>query len=120
MIIIDVSTAPIDEGPDTMFAGGVVSRYNLIGANDSPDVWISQIRFAPGARTKMHAHTYNQIVYVIEGRGILATETERREVGPGTVVYFPAGEPHWHGATPESSFAHITVGTHGTTERLEE
>jgi quercetin dioxygenase-like cupin family protein len=117
--VIDVSSANIDETPDPMFAGGVVSRYNLVGAGDSPDVWISQIRFAPGARTKMHVHTYNQIVYTTEGRGILATTTERQEVGPGTVVYFPAGEPHWHGATPDGPFSHITVGTHGTTERLE-
>lgn len=30
-------------------------------------------------------------------------------VKKGDVVWAPAGKEHWHGATPKSSFTHISV-----------
>jgi quercetin dioxygenase-like cupin family protein len=42
--------------------------------------------------------------------------TEAGEVATveaGDVVFAPAGERHWHGALPNSRFAHITVTRKG-------
>jgi quercetin dioxygenase-like cupin family protein len=32
---------------------------------------------------------------------------------PGDVAYCPPGETHWHGAAPDSSFAHLAVSPAG-------
>ena len=31
------------------------------------------------------------------------------EIHPGDVVWFPAGEKHWHGATPTTAMTHIAI-----------
>jgi quercetin dioxygenase-like cupin family protein len=31
------------------------------------------------------------------------------EIRPGDVVLFPAGEKHWHGATPTTAMTHIAI-----------
>jgi quercetin dioxygenase-like cupin family protein len=36
------------------------------------------------------------------------------EIHVGDVVWFPAGEKHWHGATPTSAMTHIAI-----TEKLD-
>jgi quercetin dioxygenase-like cupin family protein len=33
----------------------------------------------------------------------------REEIRPGDVVWFPAGEKHWHGATATTGMTHIAV-----------
>ncbi len=67
------------------------------------------VRFSAGARTYLHSHTAPQVLHCMEGRGILATERERNVVGPGDIVHVPAGEMHWHGATPDGPFVHLSI-----------
>jgi quercetin dioxygenase-like cupin family protein len=31
------------------------------------------------------------------------------EIRPGDIVWFPAGEKHWHGASPTSAMSHIAI-----------
>lgn len=31
------------------------------------------------------------------------------EIRTGDVVWFPAGEKHWHGASPETAMSHIAI-----------
>jgi quercetin dioxygenase-like cupin family protein len=41
-------------------------------------------------------------------------------VGLGDTVLIPKGEKHWHGATPDSDFTHISLqSADSTTEQLE-
>ena len=49
------------------------------------------VRFTAGARTFLHSHEVPQVLHCIEGRGILATESERNQVGPGDIVHVPPG-----------------------------
>jgi quercetin dioxygenase-like cupin family protein len=49
----------------------------------------------------------------------VATEGEEVRVRAGDVVVIPAGEKHWHGATPTTAMAHLAIGTPGSTEVLE-
>ena len=67
------------------------------------------IGFGKGVRNKLHTHTSEQILIVTDGKGIVTTETEQREVTTGDVVLISAGEKHWHGATADSEFAHIAI-----------
>jgi len=94
---------------DPLFVGGRVEAKFLIGPDIAKKLGLGLVKFVPGARTKFHTHTSEQVLYVTEGKGIVATENEEVVVTPGTIVYFPAGENHWHGATKDSAFAHISI-----------
>ena len=39
----------------------------------------------------------------------MANESEEVEVTEGDTALIPAGEKHWHGATADSDFAHISL-----------
>jgi quercetin dioxygenase-like cupin family protein len=94
---------------DPLFIGGEVEATFILGPDIAKQVAFGITKFAPGARTKLHTHTSEQVLYAIEGRGIFATENEEVVVTPGTTVYFAVGEKHWHGATKDSLFAHLTI-----------
>lgn len=94
---------------------GEVYRQVVVGANETGDVEILAVFFNAGARTRAHTHPQDQILYIRDGRGVVATETETRVVEPGDVVTIPAGTWHWHGATPASAMCHLSVMKPGTT-----
>ncbi len=104
--------AAVDGGAD-FFVGGPVRMQPLVSPDEGIDIVV--VRFSAGARTYLHAHHVPQVLHCTEGRGILATERERNEVGPGDVVYVPANEMHWHGAAPDSDFVHLSIRPVGET-----
>jgi quercetin dioxygenase-like cupin family protein len=71
---------------------------------------------SPGAKNVFHTHTTEQVLYVTEGKGIVGTEGEEVIVEPGTMIFIPAGERHWHGATPHDSFSRFSIITPGETK----
>ena len=97
---------------EQFFVGDVKVQPIVQGA-EGLDIIV--VRFSPGARTYVHSHEGPQVLHCIAGRGILATESERNEVGPGDIVHVPAGERHWHGAAPDSDFAHLSIRPPGET-----
>ena len=114
MEVITVSDAKTQEGTSKIFQGGQVRRQNVVG--DSNEVLrIAVINFSPGATTVFHTHTFNQTLYVTKGKGIVATEKEEITVTPGTFIFIPAGENHWHGATKDTAFSHIAIMPPGET-----
>jgi quercetin dioxygenase-like cupin family protein len=102
----DVKAIPTQ---DEIVKQGPVQRQELVSAKDTGGFSVLLVTFGPGARLNFHVHTYEQILYVTEGKGIVATKKEEKTVTPGTVVYIAPGEVHWHGATKDSSFAHICM-----------
>lgn len=88
---------------------GPVTTQEVIGTELSKNIFVRQVNFAPGVRNKFHSHSLEQILIVSEGKGIVATDKEEITVGPGDVIYFPAGEKHWHGAAKGSTFSHFYV-----------
>jgi quercetin dioxygenase-like cupin family protein len=68
------------------------------------------VQFAAGARTKMHTHTSDQLLYVVSGIGKVATRDEEQVIATGDVALIPAGEAHWHGAGDTGSpMVHLMV-----------
>ena len=115
MKIVKVSELKtVDDSANPIFRGKV-TRREIISGNDK-QMRISEINFSPGARNIMHSHTFDQVLYVTAGRGILADEKTETVVTPGTVILIPAGEKHWHGATKDSAFTHIAIMPPGETK----
>ncbi|MBI2908990.1 MAG: cupin domain-containing protein [Chloroflexi bacterium] len=76
-------------------------------------VTVHNVHFYRGAKNKMHIHTGEQVLYCLEGKGIVATETESWEVEPGDIVFVPPLEKHWHGAAPGQDFVHLSINMPG-------
>lgn len=86
-----------------------VTIQSLIGPELSKNFMIRQVNFDPGVRNKLHSHSIDQVLIVTEGKGVVATDREEVIVRPGDVIFIPAGEKHWHGAAPDSTFSHLYV-----------
>jgi mannose-6-phosphate isomerase-like protein (cupin superfamily) len=53
----------------------------------------------PPGRAPEHQHTYDEVVHVLAGQGVVhlgggRTETTQTEIGPGTSIYLPPRVPH--------------------------
>ena len=110
MKVIRISEVKAEESKSNLFVGRVM-RQQLIDEKMADQLLLSLGTFSPGAKTSWHTHPTEQVLYIVEGMGIVATEAEEVIATPGMILYIPAGEKHWHGATPESSFAHISIVT---------
>ena len=116
MQIIRINDVEKVEATSALFIGGKVEAQRLIGDKVAEGLKVSLIFFSPGAKNRFHTHTSEQVLWVTSGKGILATEKEEHVLTPGMVAYIPAGERHWHGATQDSAFAHISIATAGETK----
>jgi quercetin dioxygenase-like cupin family protein len=96
---------------DVMVDKGPVFRSLLVDGKITGGYSIAIVTFSPGAKLKWHTHDSEQIIYVTEGKGMLATQKDQYVVTPGMIVVIPAGEVHYHGATEDSSFTHIAFYT---------
>jgi 4-carboxymuconolactone decarboxylase len=66
------------------------------------------VTFEPGARTAWHTHPVGQTLIVTAGVGWVQSDGgPKEETRPGDVVWIPAGEKHWHGATATAGMTHI-------------
>lgn len=113
MKVVRISEIEAEEATSQIFRGKVTTQ-RLIGES-SDELRAAVVNFSPGAVNVFHTHTFDQILYVTEGTGIVATENEEVTVTPGTVIFIPAGERHWHGATKDTAFSHIAVMPPGDT-----
>ena len=105
------------------FKKGEVNPYNefftgttyLTRLSQKDDIWnssIANVTFEKGARTNWHKHSGGQILLVTAGEGRYQEEgKEIRILKPGDVVRIPLNVKHWHGAAPDSEFAHISIET---------
>ena len=87
-------------------------------------VSIANVTFEPKCRNNWHIHHKGgQILLCTAGRGYYQEFGKpARELRPGDVVEIPPEVKHWHGATPDSFFAHLAVeipAEGGYTEWLE-
>ncbi len=108
MIIVDTKDLKLPESQtDPMVDKGPVYRSLLVDGKASGGYSIAVVNYSTGSQLNWHKHDSEQILYVTEGKGILATRQKENIVTPGMVIVIPAGEIHTHGATKDSSFTHI-------------
>ena len=84
---------------------------NMMGAKDtSLHASYGNVTFAPGARTNWHSHPGGQILFITEGKGYYQAKGQTAQLlQKGDYVEIPPNIVHWHGAAPDSEFAHIAV-----------
>jgi quercetin dioxygenase-like cupin family protein len=92
-----------------LFFTGEVKVQSLIAPSEGYILSANVVHFAKGVRTKWHTHTSDQMLYITEGEGVVATEKEEVKVKKGDVVLFPANIKHIHGASKTSAMSHFYV-----------
>jgi mannose-6-phosphate isomerase-like protein (cupin superfamily) len=70
----------------------------------APSHWVEQLRVRhlslgtysvpAGGRDGQSPHTEDEVYVVIAGRARIVTDSGSADVGPGSVIYVPAGERH--------------------------
>jgi quercetin dioxygenase-like cupin family protein len=99
---------------------GTVRVRELAGGAQTEQLRVILVRFDAGSVNVPHTHSFDQVLFIVEGKGIVANEEAEHHVGLGDLVVIPAGERHWHGATPEAAMAHLAFGLPGTTDIVED
>ncbi len=100
---------PSAPGPAENFTGTV--RRDMSHFSDAPSrLAVGTVNFEPGARTVWHTHPVGQLLVITYGAGRVGTwDGEVREVKAGDMVWFEAGEKHWHGAGADTPMTHLAV-----------
>lgn len=112
----ELSVFPIGEKNEAFAKYFVGQSYlNML---TTEGVAIGNVTFEPGCRNNWHIHHANkgggQILLCTAGRGYYQEwGKEARELFPGDVVVIPAEVKHWHGASPNSWFAHLAIEVPG-------
>ena len=72
---------------------------------------IGNVTFEPGCRNNWHIHHKGgQVLLCTAGSGYYQEwGKEPQELHPGDVVNIPPEVKHWHGAAPDSWFAHLAI-----------
>ena len=87
---------------------------------DTPRGTALLVTFEAGSRTYWHSHPNGQVLFVTDGDGRIATrDGTTATLRPGDLVYAPAGEQHWHGASAGQPVSHLAL-SFDDTEWLEE
>jgi len=100
---------PSNSGSADYFTGSV--RIEPLAEAASPGrVVCARVTFEPGARTAWHTHPLGQTLIVTSGSGLAQRwDGPIEAINPGDVVWIPAGEKHWHGASATAAMTHIAI-----------
>jgi quercetin dioxygenase-like cupin family protein len=105
---------------DPIFPKGELS----LTKNHTGDIWLSELSvgdatfdptiamatYGPGAKLDWHSHPGGQVLLITEGTGYYQERGKpTRIVHKGDVIKCAPGVEHWHGATPNTTFAYIAV-----------
>ena len=56
-----------------------------------------------------HTHATEQLLYFVEGEGVVGVQGARSLYRPGGMAVIPADTWHWHGATPAGPMTHLSI-----------
>lgn len=95
--------------PQPELFSGPVWIQELNEASGARELEIFAVFFDAGARTIPHTHSTDQLLYFLQGEGVIGTRESRRRYGPGGMAVIAADQWHWHGAIPTSPTCHLSI-----------
>lgn len=109
MQVIRNETLTANKPPESTFTGDVyISGYFRRGGPSRLSG--AFVTFEPGARTPWKVNAAGQTLIVTSGAGWAQTEGEEIvEIWTGDMVWFPPGQRHWEGATPDRAMTYVAL-----------
>lgn len=90
------------------FTGNV--WLSTVSKEDSLHLPMLNVTFAPGCINSWHYHTGGQVLVATAGTGYYQEKGKpARRLHSGDIVEIAPGTVHWHGAAPDSWFAHLAL-----------
>jgi len=109
IVITRGGSRPTHPGPAENFTGSVRVEM-LFEATEPSHASGGSVAFEAGARTAWHSHPGGQILIVTAGTGrVQQWGGPVAEIQAGDVVRIPAGQKHWHGASPHAAMTHLAI-----------
>ena len=73
-----------------------ITSYLLVSdlTSGSKNMTVTLVEMEPGGIQKKHSHAPEQMYYILEGRGLMTMDDERREVQAGDCIFFPFYSKH--------------------------
>ena len=103
-----------EEFKTDVFIGKVYLKM-LTDGKDGMDCPIANVTFEPKCRNNWHTHDVGQILLVMDGEGYYQEEGKPvQHLKRGDVVVIPKDVKHWHGATADSWFSHLSITPKGS------
>jgi quercetin dioxygenase-like cupin family protein len=98
----DVAAEPVKAGTGT-------TRQVLISSEEGPNFALRRFIMEPGGGMPRHTNTVEHEQYVLRGSATIGVGDEEAEVRAGSVVYIPAGTPHWYRAHAGEPFEFLCI-----------
>ena len=93
MIKKNISQVPVQQV--TMEGVEKTSIQWIFKSSDgAPGFAMRRFVMAPGGKIPLHDHGWEHEIYILSGRAVAFTPTEKQEIGPGDALLLPPGEPH--------------------------
>ena len=108
MTIQRVGTGTMD-GPAGI-SNALFRVQTLLSSQTDGEMTAMRAFFMPGGITHWHSHPLGQLLFVVDGAGLVQRDGGKiTEVRAGDSVWFAPDERHWHGATPAGPFSYVSV-----------
>jgi len=86
-----------------------VTKKVLISSEEAPNFAMRCFTIQPGGRMPKHTNQVEHEQYVLSGRGEIGIGNEVFRVERGSIIFIPAGVPHWYVNTGDEPFEFICV-----------
>lgn len=86
-----------------------VTRKVLIAPEEAPNFAMRCFSIQPGGSMPRHTNSVEHEQFVINGCGRICIGDEEFDVSRGSIVFIPAGVPHWYRNTGEESFEFLCL-----------
>ena len=108
-----------EDESQTLYGGNFVGEVHLEMLDEAADESkpdIARVSFESAAVTHWHSHPGGQRLLILDGRARVGTESDGElQLEPGSFVYTPPGERHYHGSAEDGGCTMLAV-TWGTTD----
>jgi mannose-6-phosphate isomerase-like protein (cupin superfamily) len=74
--------------------GGALARMIITAPDLRGMDFLAHASLGPGKEIEDHVDPYEEIYFILQGKGLMRVGPEAQEVGPMDAVYLPAGIPH--------------------------
>ena len=108
MLVRKISEVKVEPTSGGIFPGEVTIQRIYGRDTGTTSLNVSLVSFPAGIRNTWHTHQYDQCLWILSGKGKVASRESEYTAEPGMAFFIPAGESHWHGSIDED-FSHISI-----------